>query len=513
MSDLLLYNANVVTLERDIPRAQVVAVSQGRITWVGYATDISRLKGSFTRAIDCQGMTLVPGFIDAHCHLLALASSLTAVDCGPDKVTSMPQIVKAISRRARATPQGNWIRAYGYDHLLLSEKRHPNRWELDSATPNHPVRLEHRTGHACVLNSSALSAAGITKETPDASDGMIMRDEASGEPTGLLLEMHRYLKERFRSEKDEEIFLEGVHRANELLLSVGVTSVQDTGPVNDHRRWHTFKRLKQNGHITPRITMMLGTERLTGAREHGVVPDLGDDDLNVGGVKLMLTLTTGSLQPPREELQKIATMVHREGFQLAVHAVEQQAVEVAEKAISLAQLEYPMPDPRHRIEHCSECPPLLAQRLRECGVVVVTHPGFIFHSGDRYFSQVEEETLPHLYPLATLFQKGVPLAAGSDAPVTSPNPLLGIYAAVTRCTSSRCILSSEQRVSVMEALKMHTLGGAYASFQEGLKGSIQVGKLADMVLLTQDPTSPGPEMIKDVGVAMTVVGGRVVWER
>ncbi len=513
MTDLLLYNANVITLEPDRPHAQVVAISQGRIVSIGDATDFLRLKGPSTKAIDCQGMTLVPGFIDAHCHLLALASSLMGVDCGPHKVASISQLMETISRRAQETPPGLWIRAYGYDDVLLQEKRHPNRWELDSAAPYHPVRLEHRTGHACVLNSRALSLAGITVDTADPTAGVIVRDEARGEPTGLLLEMHHCLKEHLGGERDDGLFLEGVRRANELLLSVGVTSVQDAGPANDYQRWQTFKRLKKEGHIKPRVSVMLGADRLGQAREQGVVPGLGNEDLNVSGVKLMLTLTTGALQPPLDELQEIVLKLHREGFQLAVHAVEEEVVEVAVEAIAQARRTFPTPDSRHRIEHCSECPPLLADRLKEFGVVVVTQPGFVYWNGVRYLSEVHEETLPHLYPLATFLRKGIPLAAGSDAPVSSPSPLLSIYAAVTRRTSGASILSPGQGIPVIEALKMHTIGGAYAAFQEGLKGSVGVGKVADMVLLNQDPTSIDPQGIKDIEVLMTVLGGRVAWER
>ncbi len=488
----------------------MVAVTEGRIAWVGDATELPRLKASSAKVIDCQGMTLVPGFIDAHCHLLALASSLTGLDCGPDRVNSISQLIETISRYAQETPGGEWIRAYGYDEIMLEERRHPDRWELDAAAPYNPVRLQHRTGHACVLNSRALSAVGITKDTPDPSDGVIVRDDATGEPTGLLLEMHRYLKEHLAEQRDEEQLLQGVNRANDLLLSVGVTSVQDAGHSNDYDRWCALSRLKHEGHLTPRVTMMLGADNLKSAVELGFAPGFGDEDINIGSIKIMLTLTTGTLQPAEAELREIVQKVHCQGFQLAVHAVEQEAVERATETIAQAQRDHPRPDSRHRIEHCSECPPALAEKLNRCGAVVVTQPAFIYFNGQKYLSEVEEGMLPHLYPLGTLAKQGVRLAAGSDAPVTYPKPLLGIYAAATRRTSAGHILSPGQGLSVKEALRMHTIGGAYASFQEGTKGSIQVGKLADMVLLTHDPTAIKPCGIKDIEVVMTMVGGRVV---
>ena len=535
-ADLLLVNARVRTLEALIPAADFVAVRSGVIIGVGGVAEADQFKGPGTMEIDCQGHTLLPGFIDAHCHLFALASTLRGVDCGRDKAGSIPEIVETIKRRAESTlpavntghipvsipgsaapPSGiqgqtAWIRAFGYDEFYLREKRHPTRWDLDRAARLHPIRLDHRTGHACVLNSMALHLLNINRDTADPPDGIIQRDEGSGEPTGVLFEMSGYIGGQVGVSSDESSFLEGIKRANGLLLSRGVTSIQDAGPQNDAHRWLKFHELKDRGLLIPRVSVMAGESHLKSLADLGLKPGSGDEQLSLGAVKIVLTLTTGALSPDKEELRRVVMRAHELGFQVAIHAVEEEAVDAAAEVLIYAQLALPRPDARHRVEHCSECPPSIVQKLKAGGALVVTQPSFIYHSGARYLSLVEERLLPHLYPVGSLTRAGVPVAAGSDAPVTYPDPLLSIYSSVTRRTSDGSSVSASEAVPLDAALKMHTLGGAYASFEESTKGSIAVGKLADMVLLDGDPVAVDPEDLKNIDVVMTMVGGEVVWQ-
>ena len=513
-ADLLFTNARVVSFGAEPRNASFnhVAVKGGRIIHVGGPGEEPWLSDPTTKVIDCQGMALAPGFVDAHCHLMGLASSLRGVDCRPDAVKSVSDIARAIRRRAEAAPPGSWVRAFGYDEFYLKEARHLNRWDLDSAAPNHPVRLDHRSGHASVLNSRALQLVGIDRETPDPVDGVIERDDATGEPTGLVLEMGEYLSARMETDGPDAGFLEGVCRANQMLLSRGITSVQDASPGNDPERWRTLKDLKRAGHLSPSVNMMVGARHLRSFLDAGMTPGETYDGIRLGAVKVMLTLTTGILQPGRDELMKLVLEAHQQDFQLAFHAVEEEAVDAAADALCRAQEVHPRPGARHRIEHCSEGTPVLLSKVRASKAMVVTQPGFTYHNGDRYRSTVEETLIPHLYPTASLMRSGVHVAAGSDAPITEPNPLLGIYSAVTRKTRAGGVLGPEQAVSVKRALKMHTLHGAYATFDEGKTGSIRVGKRADLVLLDKDPRGMEPDGIKETGVVMTVIGGEVVWE-
>ena len=522
-ADLVLSNAQVLTMEPGKPRAGYVAIKGGRVLSVGDKEQASHFRGPDTRNIDCQGMTLVPGFNDAHCHLMALASSLRGVDCGPDKAGSIAQIVKQIGERAECVPLGKWIRAFEYDEFHLAERRHPTRWDLDRVTPLHPVRLDHRTGHASVLNSRALDLLGISRHTPDPVDGVIERDEAGGEPTGVLFEMGDYIRRGTGTGRDQDAFLEGIKEANRLLLSVGITSIQDASPGNDFHRWQTFRALKETGRLVPRVTVMAGASHLQSFLDSGLTPGSGDETLRLGAVKIMLGLTTGALHPPASELMEIVTLACESGYQLAFHAVEEEAVEAAANALIEAQKEaqriLPRPNARdranarHRIEHCSECPPHLVDKLKTARALVVTQPSFIYHNGEKYLSLVDDGILPHLYPVGPLVAAAIPVAAGSDAPVTRPDPLLSIYAAVTRRTQGGPALFPSNAVPVEDALRMHSVNGAYASFEEKKKGSIAVGKLADLALLDMDPTMVEPERIRELKVMMTMVGGEVAWQR
>ena len=501
--DLILHNANVLTLDPRQPRAHAVAVRGERIAWVGSAEDVASIRSPGVRMVDCGGQTLVPGFIDAHAHVLAFAARLLAVDCGAGAVTSIGDIRSALRERAVATPPGGWIRAGGYDEFALDEKRHPTRHDLDAAVPNHPVRLDHRSGHAIVLNTAALKAVGIAVDTPDPPGGMIERDPDTGEPTGLLVDMSSFLDGRIPRLSESELE-EGVRQADRLMASRGITSVQDATPSNSPERWDLLAQLKRNGSLTPRLTVMPGVEHIGRFLERGLGPGAGDDDMDVGPVKVILSVDGSRLEPAEGELADIVRSVHQGGFAAAVHAVEADAVEAAAGVLDGAR--------RDRIEHCSECPASVLRKLRGSGIVVVTQPRFIYDSGARYLSQVPDEVRPWLYRIRSLQEAGVVVAAGSDAPVSEPHPLLGMYAAMTRRAEGGEVLGAEEAVPAEMALAMHTVNAAYAARHEADRGTIEAGKLADFALIDRDPTAVEPDELLEAEVRLTVVGGRVVWE-
>ena len=510
-AELVLYRANVITMEPGMPRAQAVAVRGGNIVGVGSEAEVEAFIGPGTRLFDCRGRALVPGFEDAHIHIFAFAASLLAVDCGPASVKSIADIQARLAARASESPPGTWIRAGGYNEFYLAERRHPTRWELDQVTPHHPVRLSHRSGHASVLNSLALSLVGISAQTPEPAGGMIDRDER-GEPTGLLFDMEGYLGERVPPLGEEEMS-HALRLANRQYLAWGITSLQDASATNDLGRWQAFARFKDEGVLTPRVTMMLGAHALAQIQGQGLRPGSGGEGLRLGAVKLAIGETSGWLHPSQEELNAVALAAHRAGWQLAFHAVEEGTVAAAANAIEHCLKEVPRAHHRHRVEHCSVCPPPLQERLRCLGALVVTQPSFIYYSGERYLAEVPPSQLRWLYPIRSFLERGLRLAAGSDAPVVAPNPLIGVYAAATRRASSGQALSPEEAVSPLEALAMYTRAAAYACFQEGVRGSIAVGKVADLALLSHDPTAVPPEQLKEMAVEMTMVGGVVVWER
>jgi len=513
--DLVLYNANVVTLDDRGPRAEIVTVRGGRIVWVGSNADTSSLQSHDTRSIDCEGGTLIPGFVDAHIHLMAYAASLVAVDCRPPSVASITELQRTLRVRAETVPAGEWVRGSGYDEFALREGRLPTRWELDEAVPDHPIRLNHRSGHACVLNSAAMDRVGITSETTEPPGGTIARDLDSGEPSGLLLEMDDYLDGRIPSLSHEELE-EGFRLANKRLVSAGVTSLHDATPSNSPDRWDAFERLKADEKLTPRVTMMAGSDHLDEFLQRGFRFGYGDARLGLGHVKIMQTMSSGGLHPSPRELADLVQQSHKAGFPVAIHAVEAEAVESAADALLAGQFTRPrlVPSdaPRDRIEHCSECPPTTLDKLRRSGATVVTQPSFVYHSGPRYLAKVPEPTRPWLYRTNSFLDAGLGPAAGSDAPVVDLNPMFGVYAAVTRHTESGETLGKQERLSALDALRMHTISGARAAGLGAALSSIEVGKLADMVLLDRDPADVEADEIRDIQVRMTVAGGQVVWE-
>jgi hypothetical protein len=239
----------------------------------------------------------------------------------------------------------------------------------------------------------------------------------------------------------------------------------------------------------------------------GLTTGSGDNMMRLGAVKIML-----EERPDQAVVNALALEAHRAGYQLGFHAVAEGTVTAAVTALEYINSHSPVKDRRHRVEHCSECPPPLLERIKKLGAVIVTQPPFIYYSGERYLATVPPSQQPWLYRIRSPLEKGIIVAGSSDAPVVPANPLIGIYAAVTRRAESGQTLLPEEAISPLEAVKLYTVNAAYTSFEDDIKGSLAPGKLADIVVLSDDPTSVPPEKIKDIKVEMTIIGGKVVWE-
>ena len=529
---LILSNVSALTLDPLNPRAVAVAIVGERIAAVGREDHVSILRGAKTEVIDCKGLPLIPGLNDAHTHVLATAAALSGLDCSSSRIDSVGSLLTALQGRAAVLPPGNWIRGYGLDPGELREKRYPTRSELDTVTPVHPVRIDHSSGHAAMLNSRGLAQAEIGAETIDPSNGVIERDEW-GEPTGLLLEMGAYLRQRLGSTRSPEEMVAGVSHLNETLLSYGITSVQDAGPDNGVGQWETFQSLTAKQIFQPRVTMMAGIGKLQEVLDAGLGWGSGDDRLRIGHAKIMLTCTTGQLMPAPEDLSGLALRAREHGFPFAVHAIEQEAVEQAIRVMALtnpisrvARINEFSPEvhPRvnNRIEHCAECPPHLMGRLAYSGATVVTQPGSIYWRGDGYMERVDTEMLPHLYDAKRKFELGIPVAFGSDSPVIDPNPWPGIYNAVTGKTradqllprsgrADRFAVNESDGLTFVQALSAYTLAGAEAEGTAGEKGMIRAGMLADLALLDRPLNELRKGEILKTRSRLTILGGSTVW--
>jgi predicted amidohydrolase YtcJ len=494
------------------PKASIVAIRNGKILSVSGKNEIKKLSNPRTEVMDFSGKTIMPGFNDAHCHIFGFAESFRTLDLGPNRVNSIPDIQSRIHELALTLPPKIWIRGRGYNEFYLMEKQHPNRWDLDSATRDHPVKLTHRSGHAHVLNSLALTLTGISAESAEPPGGMIERDLETGELTGVLYGMSEYLSSVIPPLGKDEME-QGMKSANKQLISLGITSIQDASIHNNIRRWQELSTWKDKGCLKPRVNMMLGIKALREAKEQGLSSKTGDERLSLGAVKIILSQTRGHLDPTETELKQMVLAAHQAGFQVALHAVEESTISAALSALEYIQRVYPRSGRRHRIEHCSVCTPEMAKRLAEQQAVVVTQPAFIYYSGERYLKTVPPQELEHLYPIGTLIRSGLTIAASSDCPVVPPNPLIGIYAATSRTAETGQKLSPEQAISPSQSLWIYTSGGSHASHEEGIKGTITPGKLADIVVLSGDPTHAQVSEIKQMQVEMTIIDGQIVWQR
>jgi len=512
LSDLILVNANVITVDPALPKARLIRISKGRIASVSADGTCGKSKSSKATIIDCREKTVVPGFIDTHCHLVSYGNSFATLDMGPRNVSSISDIQNTVREAARELPPGTWIKGRGYNEFYLAEKRHPTRWDLDAASSVHPVRITHRSGHAHLLNSLALQLVGISEETGDPPGGLIDRDISTGEPTGLLYGMGETLA-RFMPSTQPDQADQGIQLAGHALSALGITSVHDVSSRNDAARLDLVCDWKKRGLLPQRVIMALGWEAFKNHPGCGQTAFKRDDYVRIEGVKIVIHEITGQLTPGQAELNEMVLRLHRSGFQAVLHAIEENTIASACTAIEHALEASPRADHRHRIEHCSVCPPALAERLASAGIMVVTQPAFVYYNGERYLRTVPKEDLAHLYPVATLMRHGVRVAGSSDFPVVPPNPLIGIYSAVSRRSEKGERILPEERITPLEALGLFTDDAARATRTETTRGSIRPGKLADLAILSGDPTRLPEEAIKDIRVDMTIIDGQVVWER
>ncbi|MCL5057429.1 MAG: amidohydrolase [Actinobacteria bacterium] len=512
-ADLLLHNARVITLDENNPLAEFVAVKGNKIITAGRKSDIESLTGPDTKLIDCQGRAVIPGFNDAHCHPIGQAITLLHIDCSAFSVKSIADIKAGIRKRAQQTPGGQWLRAAQYDEFHLTEKRHPTRWELDEAAPGHPVILVHYSAGICVLNSMALRLVGITRETPDSAGGRISRDRLSGEPDGIIFGRNEKVQKGIPPVSGQELE-QGIKLASRQYLSCGITSLQDTGWTNSLRHWQTYRRLKiQEGLLPNRISMLIGHDALKDILDNGLSMGSGDNQLRIGGVKLALDERSGNSRPPQEDINRCALMAHQKGFQIAFHVHDQYNLQASLTAIEFILRRIPNPYHRHRLEHCMVCTPDLLELMKRIRPVVVTQPSFLHFGGENFMETVPPDKFNCLFPFRSFYAAGLQVAFSSDSPMNPGNPLIGIYTASTRREANGRALAPEEGIPPMAALRMYTLGGAYVSYEEDIKGSIAPGKLADLAVLDKDPNQVDTQEIKQITAMMTIIDGKVVWEK
>lgn len=532
-ADVVFLNGNVVTVDSKSRVCQGVAVAGNKILAVGTSAEMKALAGPETQTIDLNGRSLLPGFIDAHCHAGDYGPAKFNILIRPERTRSIGELKQEILKRAAKTPKGGWVLGRGYDNTKFEEKRHPTRWDFDEAAPEHKVFILRTCGHLGVLNSAGLSEFGIRKGSPDPPGGKIERDD-QGEPTGLLYEQ-ALVPVRMRTQPSYEEFVRGLPLMNEDFLRYGITSATDASGRNSDQI-QAFQKGVDEGLFQVRIYFQV---RTSGAAirvgEHylqsGLVTGFGNEKLRLGSYKLMLDGAGGGgsaamrqaypgkpsdfgiLHQTQEELDELVLKGQKAGYQIGVHAIGDRAVEMVLKSYAKAMKAFPRKDCRHRIEHCGFLDGRLMEQMREMGVVAALGLPFLYELGDSYITVFGQDRLQCVYPLRSLMERGIVAGLSSDAPVIDPNPLTGVYFAVTRKTPTGQTIAPHEAVTVLQAIRAYTLYGAYASFEENIKGSLEPGKLADLVILSDDILKVAPEKILGLKVDLTMVDGKVVYQR
>jgi predicted amidohydrolase YtcJ len=525
-----LTNATFLTMDDEHPVASAVGIERGRIVWMGDVLEAGDLVG-VRREIDLAGATVIPGFNDAHNHLILLGLWMAQLDCSYPAVKSVADIVSAVAERAAVSVEGEWIEGRGYDDNKLAERRHLTRWDLDPVSPRNPVIIRNASGHMCVVNSQALALSGITPDTAVPFGGAMHLDPETGEPSGLLQEQAQTLLNHAGIPTDKETLHRGLQKAGRAYLSAGITSCQEAG-IFSTPELTVFQEAWASGTLPLRVYLMLRRPFLEAMETMGIFTGFGDERLRIGSFKL---LSDGSLigrtaavsQPfledpkpdnlglammPQDELDDLIWRAHSRGWQVSIHAIGDRGIEMCLDGYERALHRLPRADHRHRLEHCGILRPDLIRRIRDMGIVPVGQPPFINEFGDGFLRHLGWERAQLTYALKSVLDAGIHLAASSDSPVSSYQPLLGIKACVTERTASGASFAPAEHISVEQAMSLYTLAGAYASFEEDIKGTITPGKLADLCVLARDPRAVEPETLDQIPVLSTILGGEVVYE-
>jgi len=530
--DLIVKNGLIRTMDSRNTVVQALAVLNGRVAATGSDAEMDALAGPNTEVLDLRGRTVVPGFIDAHCHLLSLrGKQLLQVDCSPGKVKTIDDIIEALRREAERTPKGQWILGGSYDYSKLEEKRHPTRHDLDRVSRDHPVHLRSQTCHSGILNTKAFEMCGIDADTPDPPGGKFER-EPDGYPRGLCLEEAHFLfvtgmgdENSFVPSYTPDQLVTAIDRACREAAAYGITSIGDAlvGPAEILAYQEALKR----GILKTRVYMIVLDTWMPLLEKAGFFTGFGGEMLKVGAIKSFadgaIAAHTAWLSEPYgfdatyygiptktpEQMDALVLRAHQAGYQMEIHANGDKAIAMVLDSYEKAQTRHPTGDRRHRIAHCTVVNDELVERIARLGVIPVPFTTYVWEHGEKmpaYGERIEE-----MFAHRTFLEKEIPVAAGSDNPCGTQDVMTALQAMVTRTSSEGKPQGLSQRITPEEALRVYTVNGAYASFEERDKGSLEPGKLADFAVLSRDPVTADPFSLRETRVLRTVLGGETIF--
>ena len=524
-ADLVLHNANIFTSNPDFPKAEAIAISNGKVVAVGSNDDIMGLSGASTRKMDIGGKTITPGFIDAHSHPASSGRShLRNVDCD---LRSIEAIKKTISERVANTPPGEWVSGFKYDDTKTSEGRYITRYDLDEVSPDHGVAITHRGGHTAYVNSKALELAGIDKKTKDPDGGQIVRDE-NGEPTGLLKENATGLvKDLIPNEFNATDNQAGVKLISEMMAKAGVTSVTDA--YGNPTLLTAYNDAYKANELAIRINCMIGYYAIDEMIEKGAKTGDGDEWVRLGGMKLTCDGSIsertarlsesymgrpddfGIIVMDEEELYEHAIKAHKADWQIGIHANGDVGIDKSLNVFERIQKEHPREDPRFRLEHCTVINDDMIRRIKAINAIPNPFSTYVYWHGEK-MAAYGKDRLENMFAVKSFLDAGINVTQTSDYPPGPFEPMMALQSSITRTDMSGNVWGPRQKVTFEEALKVGTINGAYASNEETIKGSLEEGKLADLVVLDEDPSQIDPSTIVDIKIQQTMVGGNWAYE-
>jgi predicted amidohydrolase YtcJ len=531
VADLIIHHARIWTVDSTLPEAEAVAILGDRIVAVGSNEDVDSWRGPNTRVVDAEGKRLLPGFNDAHVHFVDGGSQLDSVEL--NDATSVGEFARRISERAAKMPKGEWLRGGEWDETKWNPAELPTKDLIDSLTPGIPVAVGRYDGHMILSNSLALKLAGITAQTPDPPGGVIVRD-AQGNPTGALKDAAADLLYKVIPPLSHDQRRHAIERALEHAASLGVTSVQHMGP--DYADIAIYAELLEEGKLTTRIYAAPIITQVDDLTKIGIRHAFGGPYLRIGAIKSFADGSLGSStayffepfsdRPDNrgllsDEMHPISLMRDRmmradaAGLQLCTHAIGDAAISAILDIYSEIEKAQGDRDRRWRIEHAQHMAGKDFDRFAQLHVIASVQPYHAIDDGRWAERRIGHDRASRTYAFRTFLDHGVRLALGTDWNVAPLNPMLTLYAATTRATLDGKNPNGwfpEQKLTIKEAIEAYTMGSAYAEFQEHEKGSITPGKLADMVLLSDDVLNIDPVKIRDVKVLKTWVGGKMTYD-
>ncbi|HEX2470708.1 MAG TPA: amidohydrolase, partial [Candidatus Limnocylindrales bacterium] len=539
MAGLILLNGRVFTARAgEPPFAGGVAITGDRIVAVGGTSALRVVAPPDAQEIDVEGRTILPGFVDAHHHLAFTGAELAAIDARYPAVASIADLVARVAEAAERTPDGTWIRAVGMNPEMFPDGRLPTRWDLDEATRVHPVLVQHMSGHHALANSLALESRGLDDTAGDPEGGHLVRDD-SGRLTGYFLDAAQqsivpaavdigHHGPGFHDDAPLEEIVADIDRGSRASLAAGITSIVDAQVTR--RELSGYRTARERGLLGVRLTAMPISSQLDAFEELGVAGPFGDDRLAIGPMKFYAdgALTggtaafttpygpagefTGSLYWQSEaDFRDAIVRAHTAGWQIGVHAQGDRAIDRVLDAYEAALSAQPRDDHRHRIEHCGGPRPDQIERMARLGVMVVGQPRYFWDAGDVWLNVLDDGRAHRLQPYRELLDGGVRFALSSDAPVASHRPMDTIASAVLRTTVSGAVIGGDQALRVDEAVRACTADAAASYFADDRLGTLEVGKLADIVVLDRDLFAAPTADIGEVSVDLTLVGGAIAY--